>query len=84
MSTTIASSAAGPVAVTFAFNEPFVAQALEGLTEEELWRAPTSHNNPMLWVAGHIVQTRAPSTAFSFGAAAQRAGISVPLVRTNG
>jgi hypothetical protein len=43
----------------FAFNDSFVAQALDGLTPEELWRAPTSHNNPLLWVAGHVVQTRA-------------------------
>ena len=38
----------------FAFNERFVIQALEGLTQEELWRAPTTHNNPLLWVAGHL------------------------------
>jgi hypothetical protein len=51
--------AAAPIATIFAFNEPFVSQALEGLTHEELWRAPTNFNNPLLWVAGHIVQTRA-------------------------
>ena len=45
--------------MVFSFNDYFVLQALEGLTQEELWRAPTSHNNPMLWVAGHVVQTRA-------------------------
>jgi uncharacterized damage-inducible protein DinB len=43
----------------FSFNNHFVLQALEGLSHEELWRAPTSYNNPMLWVAGHVVQTRA-------------------------
>ena len=59
MSTGTAISAAAPITVTFSFNEPFVEQALEGLPHEELWRAPTRHNNPMLWVAGHIVQTRA-------------------------
>lgn len=49
---------AAPVAMIFAFNDSFVVQALDGLTQEELWRAPTSHNNPLLWVAGHLVQTR--------------------------
>jgi len=43
----------------FAFNDPFVFQALDGLTHEELWRPLTASNNPLLWVAGHIVQTRA-------------------------
>ena len=52
-------SSAAPVAVIFAFNDSFVIQALEGLTQEEMWRAPTTHNNPLLWVAGHVVQTRA-------------------------
>jgi hypothetical protein len=43
----------------FSFNDNFLLRALDGLTQEELWRAPTIHNNPMLWVAGHIAQTRA-------------------------
>jgi hypothetical protein len=51
--------AAAPIATIFAFNEPFVSQAIEGLTHEELWRALTDFNNPLLWVAGHVVQTRA-------------------------
>jgi hypothetical protein len=36
-----------------------VLRALEGLTEAELWKAPTDRNNPLLWIAGHVVQTRA-------------------------
>jgi uncharacterized damage-inducible protein DinB len=59
MTTTAAGTAAVPIAIIFAFNDYFVLQALEGLTQEELWRAPTSHNNSMLWVAGHVAQTRA-------------------------
>jgi uncharacterized damage-inducible protein DinB len=59
MSSTTTNNAVAPVAMIFSFNEYFVPQALEGLTQEELWRAPTSHNNCMLWVAGHVVQTRA-------------------------
>jgi uncharacterized damage-inducible protein DinB len=59
MSSTAAFAATTPIATMFSFNDHFVLQALEGLTQDELWRAPTSHNNPMLWVAGHLVQTRA-------------------------
>jgi len=57
--TTTANSAAATVATIFAFNDPFVLRALDGLTQEELWRPLTATNNPLLWVAGHIVQTRA-------------------------
>lgn len=59
MKSTTTNTAAAPIAMVFSFNEHFVLQALEGLTEEELWRAPSSHNNPLPWVAGHVVQTRA-------------------------
>jgi hypothetical protein len=61
MTSTATANANGTASITviFSFNDEFVLQALEGLTEEELWRAPTRHNNPLLWVAGHVVQTRA-------------------------
>jgi uncharacterized damage-inducible protein DinB len=59
MTTTTANSAAAPIALIFAFSDSFVLRALEGLTHEELWRTQTTSNNPLLWVAGHIVQTRA-------------------------
>src|ERR1700733_14198153 len=58
-STAVVTTPAAPIVTIFSFNDYFVLQALEGLTHEELWRAPTSHNNPLLWVAGHVVQTRA-------------------------
>src|SRR5262249_20874044 len=59
MSATAAGSLVSPIAIIFSFNDQFVLQALQGLTHEELWRAPTDRNNSMLWVAGHVVQTRA-------------------------
>jgi hypothetical protein len=43
----------------FAFDDDVVFRALEGLTPWRLWQKPTDRNNPMLWVAGHVVQTRA-------------------------
>ena len=59
MTTTSANSVVAPIAMIFAFSDSFVLQALEGLMHEELWRHLTASNNPLLWVAGHIVQTRA-------------------------
>ena len=56
---TTSGAAAAPIAMIFAFNDLFVLQALDGLTDEEVWRAPTKRNNSILWVAGHVVQTRA-------------------------
>ena len=59
MSTTKLHAAAAPLALIFSLNDPFVLQALEGLSREEGWRRLTEDTNPLLWVAGHIVQTRA-------------------------
>ena len=59
MTTATTSAMAAPVAMIFAINDDLVFRALEGLTHAELWHAPTDRNNPMLWVAGHVVQTRA-------------------------
>jgi hypothetical protein len=50
---------ATPIAKIFAINDDLALRALDGLTYQQLWEAPTQRNNPMLWVAGHVVQTRA-------------------------
>jgi uncharacterized damage-inducible protein DinB len=57
--TTPTSAVTAPIATIFAINDNFVLQALKGLTHEELWKAPTDRNNAILWIAGHVVQTRA-------------------------
>ena len=57
--TAMTSLVAAPIAMIFSFNDDLVLRALEGLTQDELWKAPTDRNNSMLWVAGHVVQTRA-------------------------
>ena len=59
MTTATKSTVIAPIAMTFLLNDDLALRALEGLTQEELWRAPTDRNNAMLWVAGHLVQTRA-------------------------
>jgi uncharacterized damage-inducible protein DinB len=53
------SAVAAPIATIFAINDGFVLPALKDLTNDELWKAPTDRNNAMLWIAGHVVQTRA-------------------------
>ena len=64
MTTATTSALAAPTAMIFSFNEPFVYRALSGLNEDELRRAPSDRNNNLLWVAGHIVQTRAMVLGF--------------------
>ncbi len=64
MPTTTTSPTAAPITMIFSFNEPFVYEALNGLSSDELWRAPTERNNAMLWVAGHVAQTRAMLLGF--------------------
>ena len=59
MTTATKSTVIAPIAMTFLLNDDLALRALDGLTQEELWRAPTDRNNAMLWVAGHVVQTRA-------------------------
>jgi uncharacterized damage-inducible protein DinB len=59
MTTTSASAVAAPIAMIFSINEDLALRALDGLSSEELWKTPTERSNPMLWIAGHLVQTRA-------------------------
>jgi uncharacterized damage-inducible protein DinB len=59
MTTITANTSTATIATIFSFSDFLVLQALDGLTPDELWRRLTPSNNPLLWVAGHIVQTRA-------------------------
>src|SRR5262245_10007657 len=59
MTTAMASAVATPLAAIFATNDELASRALDGLTPQQLWEAPTDRNNAMLWIAGHLVQTRA-------------------------
>jgi uncharacterized damage-inducible protein DinB len=58
MSVVYASRAIAPIARMYRLNEYFFGQALDGLSEEELWRRPSENANPMLWIAGHMTDTR--------------------------
>src|SRR3954470_4653124 len=56
--TTTHHPAAGPLSVIFTVNDNFIARALDGVTEDELWHRPTEQSSPMYWLLGHIVHTR--------------------------
>lgn len=58
-STPTMSAVAAPLATIFAINDDLLLRALNGLTQEQLWQAPTPRNNALLWITGHVVQTRA-------------------------
>jgi uncharacterized damage-inducible protein DinB len=49
---------AAPIAMIFKINDDLLSRAVDGLTNEELWHSPTDKNNPMLWLLGHVTQTR--------------------------
>ena len=51
MTTATSSAVVAPIAMIFAFNDDLVSHALDGLTPQELWHAPTEQNNAMLWLA---------------------------------
>lgn len=48
-----------PVSLIFKLNTGMLRTALDGIAVDELWQRPTPQSSPMLWIAGHIVQTRA-------------------------
>jgi len=59
MGITYVSRAVAPLGRMFRLNEYFFTQSLNGLCEDDLWRRPAENANPMLWVAGHMADTRA-------------------------
>lgn len=59
MVTATKSATTAPLAAIFSFNDDVVLRALEGLTSSQFWQRPTERSNPLAWVAGHVVQSRA-------------------------
>ena len=52
-------AALAPVSLIFKVNTGMLRTTLDGVADDELWQRPTPHTNSMLWIAGHLVQTRA-------------------------
>lgn len=53
------SAVAAPIAAIFRVNDDLIAKALDGPNAAELRQRLTDKNNPMLWIAGHVAETRA-------------------------
>lgn len=41
-----------------ALNTVLFKRCVDGLSDEELWRRPSDHSNPLFWIAGHITTSR--------------------------
>lgn len=52
------SAVAGPLAAIFRVNDDLIATALGGLSAADLGQRLTNKNNPILWLAGHVAETR--------------------------
>jgi uncharacterized protein YndB with AHSA1/START domain len=52
-------AALAPVSLIFKLNTGLMRTTLDGVAADQLWQRPTPLTNPLLWIAGHIVQTRA-------------------------
>jgi uncharacterized damage-inducible protein DinB len=46
------------LAFIFKINNGLVAKALEGLSDDEVWKTPTGGGNSIGWILGHITETR--------------------------
>jgi len=47
-----------PSVALFAFNGRLFDQALSGLSSEQVLSSPSESSNPILWIAGHLANTR--------------------------
>lgn len=47
-----------PIAFIFAANDSLAERSFQGVAEADLWKRPTPQSNPMLWIFGHMADTR--------------------------
>jgi uncharacterized damage-inducible protein DinB len=60
MTTTATRPAAlAPIAFIFQANDGLIRQTLSDLPAEALWKQPGAQGNSIMWIVGHITQTRA-------------------------
>ena len=48
-----------PLAFILTINDSLVERSFQDVAEGDLWKRPTPQSNPMLWIFGHMVNTRA-------------------------
>ncbi len=51
--------AVAPLALIFTMNDSLASRSFDKIAEEDIWRRPTDRSNPMQWILGHMVATRA-------------------------
>jgi hypothetical protein len=54
-----------PIVSIFRIDDDLLSGALSGLSSEQLWHRLTDKTNPMLWLVGHLAQTRADMLALT-------------------
>ncbi len=47
-----------PFSQLLALNTVLVKRCVDGLSDDELWRRPSDHSNPMFWLVGHFMTSR--------------------------
>jgi uncharacterized damage-inducible protein DinB len=52
-------SAIVPIVFIFQANDGLIRQTLSDLPAEAFWKQPAGHGNSIMWIVGHITQTRA-------------------------
>ena len=52
-------AAIAPIAYIFQANDGLIRQTLSDLPAEALWKQPGGQGNSIMWIVGHITQTRA-------------------------
>jgi uncharacterized damage-inducible protein DinB len=52
-------AAIAPIAYIFQANDGMIRQTLSDLPAEALWKQPGGQGNSIMWIVGHITQTRA-------------------------
>ena len=52
-------AAIAPIAYIFAANDGLIRQTLSDLPADALWKQPGGQGNSIMWIVGHITQTRA-------------------------
>src|SRR5688500_20382586 len=48
-----------PLAFILALNDSLAERSFQGVADGDVWKRPTPQSNPMLWIFGHMVNTRA-------------------------
>jgi uncharacterized protein YndB with AHSA1/START domain len=57
-------AALGPLELIFKLNTGLMRSSFDGVPAEDFWRRPAPAANPLLWVLGHLVSTRAIMLTF--------------------